>query len=34
VDDTGCITCHSDEETLKALAVEPEAAEALSEGEG
>jgi outer membrane biosynthesis protein TonB len=34
VDDSGCITCHTDEETLKALAVEPEAAESLSEGEG
>jgi outer membrane biosynthesis protein TonB len=34
VDDSGCITCHTDEETLKALAKEPEAAESLSEGEG
>jgi outer membrane biosynthesis protein TonB len=34
VDDTACIACHTDEETLKALAVEPEEAESLSEGEG
>jgi hypothetical protein len=34
VDDSACITCHTDEETLKALAEEPEAAESLSEGEG
>jgi outer membrane biosynthesis protein TonB len=34
VDDTGCITCHTDEETLKALAKEPEVTESLSEGEG
>ena len=34
VDDTACIGCHTDEETLKAVAEEPEEAEALSEGEG
>ena len=34
VDDSACISCHTDEETLKALAEEPEAAETLSEGEG
>jgi hypothetical protein len=34
VDDSACITCHTDEETLKALATEPEEAESLSEGEG
>jgi outer membrane biosynthesis protein TonB len=34
VDDSGCITCHADEETLKALATEPEAVESISEGEG
>jgi outer membrane biosynthesis protein TonB len=34
VDDTGCITCHTDEEILKSLAKEPEEAESLSEGEG
>jgi hypothetical protein len=34
VDDTACISCHTDEETLKAVAVEPEETEALSEGEG
>jgi outer membrane biosynthesis protein TonB len=34
VDDSGCVACHTDEETLKAVAVEPEAVEALSEGEG
>jgi hypothetical protein len=33
-DDQSCITCHTDEETLKALATEEEAAESLSEGEG
>ena len=34
VDDTACVTCHTDEETLKEVAEEPEAAESLSEGEG
>jgi len=34
IDDTGCITCHTDDEMLKALAVEPEAPEVESEGEG
>lgn len=34
VDDTACIACHTDEETLKALAVEPDESESLSEGEG
>jgi cytoskeletal protein RodZ len=34
VDDTACIACHTDEETLKAVAEEPEEAESLSEGEG
>jgi len=29
-----CIACHTSEETLRALAVEPEEAEHLSEGEG
>jgi hypothetical protein len=33
-DDQSCITCHTDEETLKALATEEEMAESLSEGEG
>jgi hypothetical protein len=33
-DDQSCITCHTDEETLKALATEEETAESLSEGEG
>ncbi len=33
-DSSTCIACHTDEETLKALAVEPEKAEHLSEGEG
>jgi outer membrane biosynthesis protein TonB len=33
VDDSACITCHTTEETLQALAVEEEVAE-LSEGEG
>ena len=31
---TSCVDCHTDEDTLKALAVEPEDTEALSEGEG
>jgi outer membrane biosynthesis protein TonB len=34
IDDTACIVCHTDEATLKALAVEPEETESLSEGEG
>jgi PBP1b-binding outer membrane lipoprotein LpoB len=34
IDDSGCITCHTDEETLKALATEEEAPEVESEGEG
>lgn len=34
VDSSTCIACHTDEETLKALAKEPEKAEHLSEGEG
>jgi outer membrane biosynthesis protein TonB len=34
IDDTGCITCHTDEETLKAMATEEEAPEVESEGEG
>jgi hypothetical protein len=34
VDDTACVTCHTDEETLKAVAEEPEETESLSEGEG
>jgi hypothetical protein len=33
-DDDNCIACHTDKETLQALAVEPEEAEELSEGEG
>lgn len=33
-DNSTCIACHTSEETLKALAVEPEKAEHLSEGEG
>jgi cytoskeletal protein RodZ len=35
VDDTACISCHTDEETLQAVAEEPEdVGEDLSEGEG
>lgn len=34
VDSTNCVTCHTSEETLQALAVEEAPAEALSEGEG
>jgi hypothetical protein len=34
VDSSTCIACHTNEETLKELAVEPEKAEKLSEGEG
>ncbi len=33
-DGENCITCHTDKETLQALAVEPEEGEELSEGEG
>jgi hypothetical protein len=33
-DDSECISCHTDEEAVKALAVEPEEEEELSEGEG
>ena len=31
---TSCVDCHTDEDTLKALAVEPLETESLSEGEG
>ena len=31
---TSCVDCHTDEDTLKALAVEPPDLEGLSEGEG
>jgi outer membrane biosynthesis protein TonB len=34
VDDTACISCHTDEETLKAVAKEEEEPEIESEGEG
>ena len=34
VDDTACIGCHTDEETLKAVAEVEEVEEPLSEGEG
>lgn len=34
VDDTACIACHTDEETLKAVAEVEEVEESLSEGEG
>ncbi|HHH40652.1 MAG TPA: hypothetical protein ENK56_01445 [Chloroflexi bacterium] len=34
VSSDNCIACHTDEETLKELAVEPEEKESLSEGEG
>jgi hypothetical protein len=34
VDDTACISCHTDEETLKAVAKEEEEPEVESEGEG
>lgn len=33
-DPTNCINCHTNQETLQALAVEEEPAESLSEGEG
>jgi hypothetical protein len=32
--DDSCIACHTNQETLEALAVEPEDEEGLSEGEG
>lgn len=32
--DASCVTCHTDQATLQALAVEPVATETLSEGEG
>jgi len=34
VDDSACITCHTSEETLQALAVEEEKPEIESEDEG
>jgi hypothetical protein len=34
LDDSQCIKCHTDEAAVKALAVEPEEEEELSEGEG
>jgi len=34
LDDSQCIDCHTDQEAVKALSVEPEEAEELSEGEG
>jgi hypothetical protein len=34
VDDSACITCHTSEETLKAMATEEEQPEVESEGEG
>ncbi len=33
-DGENCVSCHTDKETLQALAVEPEEEEELSEGEG
>ena len=33
-DSSNCISCHTEEETLQALAQEPEELEELSEGEG
>ena len=33
-DGENCVACHTDKETLQALAVEPEEEEELSEGEG
>ncbi len=32
--DASCVTCHTDQATLQAMAVEPIAGETLSEGEG
>ena len=34
LDDTQCIDCHTDQEAVKAMAVEPAEEEELSEGEG
>jgi outer membrane biosynthesis protein TonB len=34
IDDTACVTCHTSEETLQALAEEEEEPEVESEGEG
>ena len=34
VDDTACVACHTDQETLQAVAEEEEAPEVESEGEG
>jgi hypothetical protein len=34
IDDTGCIACHTSQETLQAMATEEEAPEVESEGEG
>jgi hypothetical protein len=34
IDDSGCITCHTSDATLQALATEEEAPEVESEGEG
>ena len=34
VNSDSCIACHTDQATLQELAVEPEEAESLSEGEG
>jgi len=34
VDSSNCIACHTDQEQLQELAVEPEEEERLSEGEG
>jgi hypothetical protein len=34
LDDSQCVDCHTDQEAVKALAVEPEEEEELSEGEG
>jgi hypothetical protein len=33
-DGENCVACHTDQEALQALAVEPEEEEELSEGEG
>ena len=33
-DSSNCITCHTNEESVQELAVEPEKEESLSEGEG
>lgn len=34
VADASCVTCHTDQATLQAMAVEPVETETLSEGEG